>query len=220
MYEFYEIVRGPLLWASFIIFVGGSLYRFISLYTLAKKKDIFVFTYWSWKYALRSILHWIVPFASANMRSRPIMTIVSFAFHLALLGAPIFLAAHIVLWEESWGISWWSLPDLVADIMTLVVLAGAAFFYLRRRNLPEVMYVTSGSDYLMLAIVAAPFLTGFLAYHQVLIDYKLLLILHIVAGEVMLIAIPFTRLIHMILFPFSRGYMGSEFGSIRHARDW
>ncbi|MFH1146820.1 MAG: nitrate reductase [Pseudomonadota bacterium] len=220
MYDLYEFVRGPLLWVSFMVFIGGSLYRFISLYTLAKKKDVFVFTYWSWKYALRSILHWIIPFGSTNMRQRPIMTVVSFAFHMALLAAPIFLAAHMVLWEESWGITWWSLPDLVADIMTIVVMVGLVFFLVRRKVLPEVKYVTSESDYAILAVVAAPFVTGFLAYHQWLIDYKVLLLLHILAGEIMLIAIPFTRLMHMILFPFTRGYMGSEFGSIRHARDW
>ena len=45
-------------------------------------------------------------------------------------------------------------------------------------------------------------------------------IAHILSGEIMIAAIPFTRLIHMIFFPFTRGYIGSEFGGIRHARDW
>jgi hypothetical protein len=44
--------------------------------------------------------------------------------------------------------------------------------------------------------------------------------MHILSGEVMLAAIPFTRLSHMLFFPFTRGYMGSEFGGVRHAKDW
>lgn len=220
MYDVYEFVRGPLLWVSLIVFIGGSLYRFISMYALAKKKDALIFTYWSWKYALRSILHWIIPFASTNMRARPVMTIMTFLFHIGLFVAPIFLTAHLVLLDESWGISWPALPDLAADIITLVVIAGAAFFLARRKLLPEVKYVTSESDYAILAIVAAPFITGFLAYHQLIVDYKILLILHILAGEIMLAAIPFTRLSHMIFFPFTRGYMGSEFGGVRTAIDW
>jgi hypothetical protein len=44
--------------------------------------------------------------------------------------------------------------------------------------------------------------------------------LHVLAGDIMLAAIPFTRLSHMILSPFTRAYMGSEFGAVRHARDW
>jgi nitrate reductase gamma subunit len=47
-----------------------------------------------------------------------------------------------------------------------------------------------------------------------------MLVLHIVTGEIMLAAIPFTRLSHMFYAPFTRAYIGSEFGAVRHARDW
>ena len=67
--------------------------------------------------------------------------------------------------------------------------------------------------------LAAPFVTGFVAYHQ-WINYPLFLNLHILSGEIMLAAIPFTRLSHMIFAPFTRAYMGSEFGAVRHAKDW
>ena len=41
------------------------------------------------------------------------------------------------------------------------------------------------------------------------------------AGEIYaLLAIPFTRLSHMLFSPFTRAYMGSEFGKVRMARDW
>jgi len=46
------------------------------------------------------------------------------------------------------------------------------------------------------------------------------LILHILSGEIMLMAIPFTRLSHMLFFWFTRAYMGCEFGLVRNARDW
>ena len=85
--------------------------------------------------------------------------------------------------------------------------------------MPEVQFVTSASDYILLAIVAAPFITGFLAYHQ-WFGYKFFLILHIISGEIMLAAIPFTRLSHMLFSAFTRAYMGSEFGGVRHVKDW
>ncbi|MCD6319267.1 MAG: nitrate reductase [Candidatus Desulfofervidaceae bacterium] len=215
----YEFVRGPLLWISFIVFIGGSLFRLLYMAMLAKKKDHTVYTYMSLKYGLRSILHWIIPFGSINMRQRPAFTIFSFAFHICLLFTPIFLLAHNVLWYESWGISWWTIPDWLADIMTVVVIIAGVFFFLRRRLRPEVRYVTSASDYALLIIAVAPFITGFLAYHQWL-PYKAMLILHILAGEIMLMVIPFTRLDHMFFFWFTRAYMGSEFGAVRHVKDW
>ncbi|MBW1641454.1 MAG: respiratory nitrate reductase subunit gamma [Deltaproteobacteria bacterium] len=219
MHTIYAIVTGPLVWAAFIIFIGGSLYRLINMIVLAYRTEEFIFTYISLKYSLRSIIHWMTPFATVNMRKHPILTIVSFAFHICLLLVPIFLLSHIILWDESWNLSWLSLPDPAADIMTMVVIGGCVFFMIRRITRKEVKYVTSASDYVLLAIVAAPFVTGFIAYHQ-WFYYQLFAILHILTAEVMLIAIPFTRLSHMIFSLFTRAYMGSEFGGIRHARDW
>ena len=219
MHDIYNFVSGPLAWLAFIIFFGGCLYRLVSLILLVNKKEKFIFTYMSWKYSLRSILHWMTPFATENWRQHPVLTIVTFAFHICLIAAPVFLLSHNILWDESWNIRWWSLPDAVADIMTLIVIGGCVFFLVRRLKLPEVQYVTSASDYVILAIVAAPFVTGFLAYHQ-WFAYQWLAILHIVSGEIMLAAIPFTRLSHMIFAPLTRAYMGSEFGKVRQARDW
>jgi nitrate reductase gamma subunit len=173
----------------------------------------------SFKYSLRSILHWSTPFATENMRRHPGLTIVAFAFHICLLLTPIFLLAHVTLVDEAWNVSWWTLPDGAAEIMTLIVIAGCVFFLVRRLVNSEVNYVTSASDYIMLAIVAAPFVTGFLAYYQ-WFGYQIFLILHILSGEVMLVAIPFTRLSHMLFAPLTRAYMGSEFGGVRHAKDW
>lgn len=219
MHDFYNFVTGPLAWVAFIIFIVGSLYRLINMIILVNKKEKMIFAYMSWKYSLRSILHWITPFATVSMKKHPAMTIVSFAFHICLIITPIFLLSHIILWDESWNISWWSLPGNIADIMTIIVIAACIFFLVRRLKLPEVQFVTSASDYVLLAIVAAPFITGFLAYHQ-WFGYKFILILHIISGEIMLAAIPFTRLSHMLFSAFTRAYMGSEFGGVRHVKDW
>jgi nitrate reductase gamma subunit len=219
MDELYRLATGPLAWAAFLIFIGGSLYRLIHLLVLVHRKEKFIYTYMSLRFGLRSIVHWLTPFGSVNWRLHPWLTIVTFAFHICLVLSPIFLLAHVVLWDEAWSLSWWVLPDWVAIVMTLIVIAGCIFFLIRRVVLPEVAYVTSASDFVILAIVAAPFLTGLIAYFQ-WIDVRLFTVLHILSGEIMLAAIPLTRLSHMLYAPFTRAYMGSEFGSIRHARDW
>jgi len=214
----YELVSGPLVWISFIVFMGGSIYQLVSMFTLAKKDKV-IYPYMSLKYSLRSIVHWIVPFASTNMRKRPVMTIITFAFHICLVLTPILLLSHNLLWRQSWKISWWTFSERTTDIMTVIVIIACLFFLIRRLLLPEVRFVTFASDYALLAIALAPFLTGFLAYHQWL-PYKTILMLHILCGEIMLIAIPFTRLSHMLFFVFTRAYMGSEFGAVRNSKDW
>lgn len=219
MHDLYNFVSGPLVWVTFIIFIGGCGYRLWRMLALVSEKEKFIHSYMSFKYSLRSILRWSIPFSTVNMQRHPWMTIVTFAFHICLVVTPIFLMAHVLMWEEAWSFSWWTLPDAVADVMTLIVIGGCLFFLLRRLILPEVKFVTSASDFVLLAIVAAPFVTGFMAYHQ-WGNYPVMMILHILCGQVMLVAIPFTRLSHMLFAPFTRAYIGSEFGAIRHARDW
>ena len=214
----YEIVRGPLAWVALLVFFLGTIYRIVSM-LIEARKDKVVYPYMSLKYGLRSLMHWLIPFGSVNMRKRPVMTIVTFVFHICLVLTPIFLLAHIILVYESWKIQWWSLPECTADVMSVLVVLACVFFLVRRIVSPEVQNVTFLSDYVLLAVVILPFLTGFLAYHQ-LGPYRPMLILHILTGEIMLVAIPFTRLSHMFFFFFTRAYMGSEFGNVRNARDW
>ncbi|MDL1976802.1 MAG: respiratory nitrate reductase subunit gamma [Deltaproteobacteria bacterium] len=214
----YEFVRGPLALIAFIVFFAGSIYR-IAYMLKGVRKDKIVFPHMSWKHSLASLVHWLIPFNNQYMRRRPIFTVVTFAFHICLVIGPLLLLGHVMLIEESWNISWWTLSETLVDWMTVVVIAGAGFFLYRRLSDPVVKNVTDSSDYILLAITVLPFITGFVAYHQ-LFAYKTMLIIHILAGEIMLIAIPFTRLSHMLFFAFTRTYYGSESGFVRHSKDW
>ena len=214
----YNILRFYLIWIAFAVFIGGSIYKVKALIDLAKKEKVALF-YINWKDTMRSLLHWLIPFASRNWRLRPVITIVTFLFHICLVFTPIFLLSHNILWYESWGITWWTLSEGTADIMTIIVISACIFFFLRRIFAAEVRFVTFASDYLLLAITFLPFLTGFLAYHQWILPHKAMLNLHILFGEIMLIAIPFTRLGHMFYFFLTRAYMGSEHG-YRHSIDY
>lgn len=219
MHQIYALVAGPLAWIAFITFFVGILVRLVVLIRTAGKTEKFIFSYMSLKYSLRSILHWLVPFGTASWRLHPLVTLVTFAFHICLFLVPLFLMSHMVLLDEAWNLAWWTLPDPVADWLTVLVIASCLFFLIRRLGSREVRFVTDASDFVLLAIVAAPFVTGLLAYHQ-WAGTSWMTIVHMLAGEVMLVAIPFTRLSHMIFAPLTRAYMGSEFGKVRNARDW
>jgi nitrate reductase gamma subunit len=214
----YEFVSGPLVWVAFAAFFGGISYRIVTMARLAKR-DRVVYPTLSARYGLRSLVHWLIPFGGRNMRMRPVYTLLSYAFHICVLATPLFLMGHAVLWEASWGIRWWSLPEGVADAMTLVVIFACVFFIVRRVVRPEVRNVSYPSDFVLALVVMAPFATGFVAHHQWL-PYRPMLIAHIISGVLCLVLIPWTRLVHMIWFVFTRSFMGSEFGAVRHSRDW
>ena len=153
------------------------------------------------------------------MRKQPFFTFMVFSFHLTLLTVPLFLNAHNIMWDEAFGLSLWSIPDPLADVLTMILIASAVFLIIRRIRRPEVRILTSAWDYALLLLTAAPFVTGFFAYHQ-WGPYELLLILHLLSAQVLLILIPFTKLSHMILFFFTRAFIGFEMGGRRGARSW
>jgi len=214
----YNFLRFYLVWVAFLVFIGGSIYRVYTFIDLAKKEKV-VFPFISLKATLRSLFHWLIPFASRRWRLKPVFTVMTFLFHICLVFTPLFLLSHNILWYESWCITWCPLPESTADIMTLIVIFTCIFFFLRRIFAKEVTFVTFSSDYVILAVSFLPFLTGFLAYHQWILPHKAMLNLHILFGETMLIAIPFTRLGHMFYFFLTRAWMGSNF-ALWHSRDW
>jgi nitrate reductase gamma subunit len=211
----YELVTGPLAWIAFGIFAVGLLYRLVwYIRGLNWQMDRVTYTAniaYGIRGALRSIFFWLMPFGTHGWRFYPGFTILVFIFHICLLITPVFLMGHNVLLLERWGFSLPTLPEGLADGMTLALIAAAVFIILRRIALPEVRIITKPYDFLVLAIAVAPFLTGFLAYHQVG-DYDFWIVAHVLSGEVMLVSIPFTKLSHFLLFFLSRAQLGMDFG--------
>jgi len=209
------------MWVAGMVFIGGIAYRVVQLFRLTKKKE----NAYCPTYAVREDspeerkLRAILFLQNSLLGRHPVMAIVSLVFHFCLFAVPVLTLAHNLLWRESWGISFFSLPDRLTDIMTVLVLLGALFFFVRRLVVPRVRAVSSLQDYLVLGIAAAPYLTGFMAYHQ-WADYRTMITVHMLAGELMLAAIPFTKLMHMIFFFFARTLFGSEFSMWRGRRVW
>lgn len=214
----YEFSRGPLVWIAFLVFFAGSIYRIVATIKLAKKDKV-VLPYMRLKFGLRSLIHWVIPYRSRSMRIRPTFTFFSFLFHFCLLITPILAFSHVMLWKESWNISWWSLPEDLTTVMAIIVIAGGIIFALRRIADPTVRFVTTASDFVLILVVIAPFVTGLMAYYQVF-DYKTIITIHMWMGSLWLAVIPFTRIVHMLFFPLTRAYMGCEFGYVRNAKDW
>jgi len=215
----YDLARGPLAWAAFIIFIGGTLYKLVRLYLLSRQKDKVVYNHWSLSWGLRSILHFLLPL-NRSVTNRPIFSALAYVFHIFLLVVPIFLLAHAVLWWESWGISLPYLNETITDYMTVVVIVTGLLLLVRRFVDPTVRLLTTPTDLGLLIATLASFITGFLAYHQWLLNYDTMLLLHLLSAETVLILIPFTKLSHFVLFFVTRGIIGMEFGARRATKAW
>jgi len=214
--DFYSFVEGPLLWIASLTFIIGSLLRAAFFLNLSRKADKIIYQHFSWKYILATFARWLLPL-NKDVVKNPIFFPLAYIFHICLIIVPIWFSGHITLWEESrfeW--SWEPIPDGLADWMTLIFLGIALFFLLRRIISADIRLLSTFSDYCLLVVTALPFLTGYFLTHGSLDEVAFLgdnmTLIHMLSGELMLILIPFTKLSHFILFFFSRGATGVEFG--------
>lgn len=219
MQTIYNFATGYLAWAAWAIFAGGVIWRITNIISTARKKEMSAVAYMNLGYSLRSIARWSTPFATLGWKANPGMTIATFVFHISLILLALFAPGHAVMWDYLFGIGVPSLPERLADGLTVAVVLCCFFFMLRRLITPSVRYVTSLHDWSVLALVTLVFVSGLLAKLQIGPALTVALI-HALSGEAVLIAIPFTRLSHAFCIPLTRAYMGSEFGGVRHCPDW
>ncbi len=220
----YDLSRGPLVWISFVVLILGCIYRTITFLSITRKKDnTYLTTAQKKKISKQSegkgFFQILGPLKFTVLGLHPVVIIVSTIFHLILFITPIFLLAHNMLLDESIGVSLVSFSEKITDYMTIIFLAGALFFLIRRILIPRVRAITSFYDYSILFITVAPFLTGFLAYYQIF-DYKLIVTLHMLSGELMLVAAPFTKIFHMVFFFFGRFIFANEHTLLKGSRTW
>ncbi|MBN2231742.1 MAG: hypothetical protein JW781_02830 [Deltaproteobacteria bacterium] len=220
MYDVYGFIRGPMVWLSFAIFFGGLLYQARQFYVLTMETSLprppaSVTGLAKGAVKRSSFDPRTMLFASAH----PVLAVITTAFHACIIILPVFLLAHNVLLFESFGFSLFVFPEPVAGLMTWLVIFCGIFFLLRRILFDHVRAISTPYDYAILLIVIAPFLTGYLATRQ-WFGYESILVLHILAGELMLVAIPFTKLKHGLLFFFYRYLMHYEHTLGRGSRTW
>ena len=212
----YEFLTGPMFYISIAVFVIGLLVRVI-LYIKGLDWKLDRVAYRAhpkagFKGAVRSIIFWLVPFGTRSWRVQPFMTVVFFVFHIGAVAVPLFLMAHNMVLAEKFGFSFFTLNPTLADIMTWGVLVAAVLLLLRRIGLPEVRNMSTIHDYFILALSAAPFVTGLICRYAAADTYSTWLIVHIIAGELLLILAPFTKLSHIALYFMSRAQIGMDFG--------
>ena len=221
----YDFIRGPMVWIAFIVFFAGTLFQVFKLFSFTREQPISKLTPGPGRFIPKRAddkgkKDWVMWLKLSIAGVNPFMTIVSTIFHVLLIVMPIFVLGHNILLDNAFGVSVFSLSESVSDFLTIIVILCAGIFLYRRLFLDRVKAITTWSDYLFLFLAAAPFVTGFFAYHQVFDNYRLIISLHILSGELMLMTVPFTKFVHMIYSVIIRLTVVSEYSLGRGNRTW
>jgi len=201
-----EFGRGPLFRLSFALMVLGLL-RILILTSLGiieaygRNPDKIV----PWKEIRNKTLAWLFPIGRL-WRQRPFYSVFSFVFHVGMIVTPLLLASHILLWRNSIGFGWPALPQELANWLTLtVIVTGLGLFFGRLLD-SRGREVSRLQDYIWPLLIATPFVTGYIASNAVIgpRTYQQMMLVHIYAGDLIMLMIPFTKIAHCVLMPLSQ----------------
>jgi nitrate reductase gamma subunit len=212
MDQWLEWARGPLFRFALAVMLLGlfrlvaiNVIGLVSLTRRARDKQIPTST------VLRDTTRWLFPFNRVP-KHQLFFTAVSVVFHVCIIVVPIFLGAHIVLWERGFGVSWVALDQSWADVLTVVAIITAVILFARRVSTPLTRSLSRAQDYILPLLIANCFVTGFLAMHPAWnpFSYDPTMLVHVLSSNLLMITIPFSKLSHMILFPITQ--LVSEMG--------
>ena len=200
-----ELAQGPLFTLTFLIMILGLLRLFVlQVHALAIRKGRRLRNA-PWTKILRDATTWILP-VRHFIPGTVFFSSVSFLSHIGIILVPVFLDDHIVLWEALFNVNLPSIGREAADFLTLftlvciMVLFGYRTFGRRQRSMSSPM------DYILLLMVFLPFASGYLASHPGgnPFPWNATFLFHILSAELLFVAIPFTKLAHIVLFMFDR----------------
>lgn len=139
-------------------------------------------------------------------KPRGYYTVTSIVFHVGLILTPLFFLPHIELWARATGLSWPGMPGKWADALTALTIATAVLLVVFRLSDRGSRALSKPQDWLLTPLCAVVFLAGFLATHPTHspFAYTTTRLVHVLAGDLLLVLMPFTKLAHVVLLPFTQ----------------
>jgi nitrate reductase gamma subunit len=187
------------------------VYRMLHLVLLGRKNNLATPRGSDWGPGLRII--WRRSLVSVGLTSRGYFIIsAGYVFHIGFLITLLFLSQHIDLFRSVLGFGWPALPPSLISITAILAIAAMIALLVHRYTDPVKRLISDYQDYLTWALTFLPLLTGIMLKQGIGLGYQQMLIVHIITVELLLIAIPFTKLAHMFTTFSARWYNGAISG--------
>jgi nitrate reductase gamma subunit len=136
----------------------------------------------------------------------------SYIFHVGILIVLLFFIPHTQLFRDVFGWFWNGWPNYIIDFFTVLSIAAMLYTLVQRFTDPARRILSHMSDYLAWVVTFLPLVTGYMAFHRLGGDYTTMLAVHILSVELLMVALPFSKLTHTVTFVMSRWYTGSNLG--------
>lgn len=204
-----DFATGPLFRFCFAIMVLGLLrILFLEIWGAVEAHRRAGDPKMPWKLAIRRTLEWLFPI-KRGLHQRPIYSVISMAFHVGLILVPLFLYAHVQLWKGALHFGWFTLSEGVADVLTVTTIIGAVALLIGRIASRNSRFLSRKQDYLWPLLLLVPFVSGYICANLAIgaSAYQTFMLIHVLAGNLIFLLLPFTKIAHCVLMPFSQFIM-------------
>ena len=202
MESWLEWARGPaFLFAFVFMLLGLTRHLVLTVWEVARAMYRAGDKTLPYRQICVATLKWLFPME--KLKDRLFLSLTSVSFHIAILIVPIFLGGHIALWARGLGIAWPAIPNLLADVLTIVAIITAVALVIQRAAAGPTRSLSRFQDYVIPLIVAVPFASGFLVMHPAInpFSHEALLFVHVMSANALFVLVPITKLSHMALLP-------------------
>ncbi len=210
--ELLEFARGPALTFAITVFIAGIVFRIVSLFAMWRTKDSSAGSpreKSAFSAALREVIRRLWPQA-VYKRDTMFELINGYVFHLGLAIIVFFLAPHILFFQDLFGLSWPSLPNNVVYAISIVTMVSLIAALVMRYANPAQRIISTFDDWFSWLVTFLPVLTGIIATSHLGARYETLLGLHILSVALLLIWLPFGKLMHFFLVFVTRSQTGAH----------
>lgn len=209
--DFLLWVKGTAFSVALFIFVAGLVLRLFEILSLGRKVNYAVPKGDPMQGGLREIFRRSLTDKATFQRSR-ITIVAGYVFHIGLFVVIFLLAAHIAMLKSIIGFGWPNLSTPVVDAFAVVTMLTLVVVLIHRLRHPVKRFLSTPGDYVAWAVTFVPLLTGYMAYHHLLLSPQMMLGLHILSVEILLVVFPFTKLMHAFTVFLARWYNGASMG--------
>jgi nitrate reductase gamma subunit len=209
--DFLMLTKGPLFQAALAVFALGLLVRLVEIFALGRAHNYAAPRGNAALGGLRTMYKRFEP-DPGTFKAAPFDVVVGMVWHIGFIVALLLFIPHVEVIKSTLGVAWPALPNPVVDAITAITLLGLLAALVHRLAHPVKRFLSTPEDYLIWGVTFLVMLTGYLAYHRLINPYPLALGMHILAAEVFLVVLPFTKLTHIFTAFVARYYNGAIFG--------
>jgi nitrate reductase gamma subunit len=210
--ELLEFARGPALQFAITIFVAGVVFRVVSLFMMWRTRDssegssrerpVFVA-------AMREIIRRLWP--QAAYKNRTMFALINgYVLHVGLALCVFFLMPHILFIKDLFGLSWGALPNNVIYAIGVITVGSMIATLVMRYANPAQRIISTFDDWFSWLVTFLPLISGLIASSHLGARYETLLALHILSVALLLIWLPFGKLMHFFLVFVTRSQTGAH----------